>query len=438
MLPRAFIIAIVAVRVLSAQDESSALLERAREKILNSTRRMPKYTCLQTIDRTYYVPRPEKLSAHVMTEAPAPAPSCTGTNPGSPLLDAKDRLRMEVATAGEEEIHSWPGASRFDTRSIDQIVPYGPMSTGSFGGYLPDVFENPGTQLTFIGKKTYGSRDVFTYFFRVPLKASHLSIKGESGWKVTGFSGSLEINAATAELARLVIDTDQLPPDTRMCGSRTTLDYHFMLIGDGEFLIPLRSEFETFQPDGSQTDSVTAFSACHEYTAQSSLRFDDQDESANSVVKAPKVTVTLSPGIPVTLALIGSIDTRTAAAGDPVSAKITSAVRAPGSREILAPAGAIARGRILEMRHQYSSSQFLISIRFDTLEMQGAVSPLSIRLNRDVTSESRNPRGFRTRAEFSLPPPASTEPGGTFVLPARAGRSVLPVGFQSKWITVAH
>jgi hypothetical protein len=228
-----------------------------------------------------------------MTEAPAPAPSCTGTNPGP--LDAKDRLRIEVASAGGDEIHSWPGASRFDTRSIDQMVPFGPMSTGSFGAYLGDIFANPGMRLTFIGKKAYGSRDVLQYSFRVPQTASHLSIKGESGWKVTGFNGSFEINAATAELARLVIDTDRLPPDTGICHTRHTLDYHFMLIGDGEFLIPRQSEFETFHADGSQTDSVAAFSACHEYTAESSIRFHDQDASANSVTRAPKVGLLFHP-----------------------------------------------------------------------------------------------------------------------------------------------
>jgi hypothetical protein len=34
-------------------DDASSLLELARAKILNSVRRLPKYTCLETIDRTY-------------------------------------------------------------------------------------------------------------------------------------------------------------------------------------------------------------------------------------------------------------------------------------------------------------------------------------------------------------------------------------------------
>jgi hypothetical protein len=121
-----------------------------------------------------------------------------------------------------------------------------------------------------------------------------------------------------------------------------------------------------------------------------------------------------------------------------VSAKVAIAVLVPGTKEILVPAGALARGRIIQMRHEYSTSQFLISILFDTLEIQGAVSPLSIKVDRELRPESRSPRGFKNRGtEFSLPPPASTEPGGTFGVPSRTGRAVLPAGFQSKWITSA-
>jgi hypothetical protein len=124
----------------------------------------------------------------------------------------------------------------------------------------------------------------------VPREASHSLIKTFSGWWVAGKSGSFEINAATGELARLVIISDPLPPDTNMCHTETTLDYHFELIGDGEFLIPLRSELKTFDLNAYQTDSVTRFSGCHEYTAESSLRFDDQVASASAVKKAPIVT----------------------------------------------------------------------------------------------------------------------------------------------------
>jgi hypothetical protein len=431
-------------------EDASALLTRAREKVVNSIGKLPKYTCLETIERAYYGPALEKRSSHLMTER-HPASACSGSGNAHLPLDEKDRLRVEVAAAGMGEIHSWPGASGFDTRSFDQMIPFGPLSTGSFGTSLFAVFANAGAQTKFHTRKTDGSRDIFEYFFRVPLNASHFAIKGSRGWHITAFSGSFEINAASGELARLVYETDPLPPDTGMCEAKISTDYHFMRIGDGEYRIPQRSEFETSDIDGGQTDSVTEFSACHEYTAESRIRFDDQDMSAQSIKANPQRVVTLPPGLSLTLALVGAVDLGTAAAGDAISAKVVHPVRARGSKEILVPAGAIARGRMLEMRHYLKTSEFLISIRFDTLETTSAVSPLSVRLARQtdrswsafsappssLQTEDGTPNGLVIRgSEFSLPPAAATERASRFVFLARRGTYVIPAGFQSKWTTV--
>ena len=416
--------------------DASALLALAREKVLNSIRRLPKYTCLETIDRAYYVRPPKKHSPHMMTED-RPAIACIGNGAGHLFLDAKDRLRVEVAVTGEGEIHSWPGEGRFDTRSFDQMIPSGPLSTGSFGTSLFDVFANPGTQIEVTTGNADGPRDVFQYSFRVPLNASHRAVKGSRRWRLTAFSGSFEINVATAELEGLVFETDPLPPDTGMCQAKISTDYQFMLIGDGEFLIPRRSELETFDIDGGQTDSVTEFSACREYTAESSMRFDHRDTPVGATKAAAQRVAALPQDVSITLAL-GAIDLETAAAGDPISARVVHPVRARGSREVLAPAGAVARGRILEVRHELRTSEFLISLRFNTLETKHGVSPLSIRLARETMAERKAPSGFATRGtEFSLPAPDSIATGSLFAFPVKSGVYVIPAGFQSKWTTVA-
>jgi hypothetical protein len=222
-----------------------------------------------------------------------------------------------------------------------------------------------------------------------------------------------------------------------MCLARTSIDYHTVLIGDGPFLIPRQIRLQTLSPAANETDSVTTFSACHEYSAESTLRFDGGDDVAAK--REPATSITLPAGVSLTLALLHPIDTGGAAAGDPVSAKVVKAVRTKDSKTIPIPTGAIAHGRILQMRHQYSASQFQISIRFDTLEINGVVSPLSVRLDRELKMETaRTQNGLRNRAtEFSLPPPASSEKGSLFVFPDRGGPYVMPTGSESKWTTLA-
>ena len=436
----AFVLAAISAPAVYSQspDDPAALLDRAREKIVRTTRRLPKFTCRETIERTYYVVPPPKMNPRIMTEAPTNSCNAKEFGASGPLsLDAKDRLRLDVVVGENKEIFSWAAANRFDSRSVFQMVSNGPISMGSFGTYLVDIFENPGASFKFTAKKHEGLAEVFEYAFEVPAPASHYDVRGDTEWKVTGYHGSFEIYSATAELARLVEETAKLPPDTRMCRARTSIDYHYMLIGDDEFLIPRQSELETLSGNASETSSITTFSGCHEYTAESSLRFD-APESAGAAKLTAQAPAILPPGLSLTLALLSAIDPRNAAAGDAISAEVSQSVRAPQSRQILLPAGAIAHGRILQMRHQYSSTQFLISIRFETLEAKGAVMPLFLRWDHKLEFQNTpKPNGFHNRGpEFSLPPPTA-ETGGFFSLPALRPGSILPAGFKSKWITVS-
>ena len=370
MIGRAFLAAMLAARLILAQEDPNAVLARARVKVAGITGRLLKYTCLETIERMYYAMPVEKTSHKLMTVAPSCENKQLGKN-GRLWITAKDRLRLEVAVAGGDGIHeinSWAAASRFDSRSIFEMVVTGPISSGAFGTSLIDVFENPGVRFSLIDGKGEGPRRIFEYAFEVPAQASHYAIKVGNEWKDAPYHGLIQINAATADLMMLIEETDKIPPGGETCAARTSIAYHLVPIGDGQFLVPRQVELETLSPDASETASVTNYSACHEYAAESTVRFDDGD-AASATKTAPAAPIALPPDVSLTLALLHPIDTDTAAAGDEVSAKVVKEVRTKDSKTILVPAGAVAHGRILQMRHQYASTQFQISIRFDTLEI---------------------------------------------------------------------
>jgi hypothetical protein len=393
------------------------------------------------MERTYYAPPVEKVSARTMTE-PA-AYGCAGKEFGrGPYLrlEAKDRLRLSVAVDRDTEINAWAAASRFDSRTIFDIVDSGLIYSGAFDVGLLEIFQNPAARLRFVARRNEGSLDRYQYDFNVPLEASHYGVKAGNAWMHTAYHGSILVNAATAELSQLFDETAQLSETTHMCRVQSTIDYHYVLIGDGEFLLPRRSELNTIAPDAREINNVITYSGCREYSADSVVRFDSSDVSSDVAKVVPPQVTALPPGLSVTLALLDSIDTATAAAGDPVSARVVRAVRAAKSKEILVPAGAVAHGRILQMRRLYDPSQFQISIRFETLEANATISSLSLMLEQDFKIESAGPKtGLRTRGtEFSLPSPSSSEKGGLFVFPVRTGRYVMPAGFESKWTTLAQ
>jgi hypothetical protein len=172
--------------------------------------------------------------------------------------------------------------------------------------------------------------------------------------------------------------------------------------------------------------------------SESSLLWDP-DAPRAAANASPKSAPPLPPGISLTLALANRIDTRTAAAGDAIMAKVTKAVHAQGSDEILVSAGAIAHGRIVQMRQEFATGHFLIAIRYDSLEQNGTVAPFAVRLDRELKAEQAQSKSrLPSRGtEFSLPAPI-TEPGTWFTLTPMAGHATVTAGTATKWITVSQ
>jgi hypothetical protein len=410
------------------------VLAQVRAKLRAMAQRMPRYTCVQTVERKYY-----KLGEHKGSP-----PSCDQiagdrkTGRSKLQLYATDRLRLDVAVAGGREIVSWVGAGKFDSRRVDEIVGEGPTGTGAFGGHLVDVFANPGVHFQYLGEKTVNGNGVLEYRFTVPQNASNYRIHGAEEWHLTAYDGTFQINGQSSDLVRLDLRTDELPPDTSMCESSTKLDYQTIRIGDSDFLLPRQSELEIVGRDALETTNVTTFSSCREYHTESTIHFDE-DVSAGSaeVAAAAAVAKPLPAGLSLSLALTARIDTATAAAGDAVSARVTHAVKDAKSKATLIPAGAIARGRIARMRHRVGGPEdFIIMISFDSLEVNGTAAPLFVKLD-SVDQLERVRAILATRRGMRPAAIQGPETWGALIFPVQVSHYVVPAGYESTWRTVA-
>jgi hypothetical protein len=403
--------------------EAQRVLDLARAKVLHTTRNLPRYTCQETIQREYLSP---------VNRNPRIKETCDGSLKMDLVRSASDRIRLEVAIAEGHEIDAWPGASRFDAESVDELVTSGPISTGSFGTILIGIFDNPGASIEFAGETTVEGRRVFRYRYSVPLKASHYQVKLSGGmWWNTPYSGEFEIGADAAELARLSQNTGILPVDSRMCRAETGIDYHFEKVGDGGFLIPQKARLRTTRPDGTATMSVTTFSACHEYMAESTIRFDDDDAPSEEHTRAARQAgAAFAGGLEVVLKLVSPIDTDTASAGDAVAATIAKPVLSPGLKQVDAPAGIRVRGRIVTARHYWSEDRgFDIALQFDRYERNGVTAPFAAILTMGQTriaGAGVSLRPLDWRGDW----------GGVMSVHTKSARIVIPAGTELKWMTL--
>jgi hypothetical protein len=429
-----FLLAIAVMRGQTARDPAK-LLESARARLQEMTRHLANYACIETVDRRNFQ-RPTDVKA----DPAAPPLSCAqpiaagNTGFEELRLESTDRLRLEVAVSQGIEIHSWPGATRFDARGVDQIISGGLIGAGAFATYLLDVFDNPGVIFSYTGESSSGSHPALEYHYQVPLEASHYHIKMGESWRLTAYDGSFWLDPVSLELQRLTIRTAELPPATSMCEAEATLDYRRVHIGDGDVLLPRQGWLQTMMRNTHVAKNTIAFSECREYQAESQLLFDTgaagEAASTRLTVRAP---VALTIGLPLTLAFAAPIDTDTAAAGDQVSAKVVKAVRRPGSSSAVIPAGATVRGRIARVEHHLiPTPYFLIAISFNRLELTGSSSPFAARLDRDVelaTQLGANLVGKRRGLDFW--------DVGNFLFPTGKPRYVLPAGYESQWFTLA-
>ena len=412
-----------------AQTDPAAVLERARRQVRDVISRLSKYTCTQTVDRSYF--------RQIGRRGAACDEIVANKNRGrlKLQLDATDRLRLDVAVADDGvEIYSWPNADRIGAHNVEDLAAGGTIGTGPFGSFLIDIFENPGAELTF-----EDGQQLLRYRFRVPLQASHYGVQAGATYQRTSYTGNFWLDPAAGELRRLTVRTGELTPNTGACEATTDVDFAWSHIGDGDYLVPRRSVLHSVGRYGSETENVTTYSACREYHGDSAVHFDAPEPAPQKRGQTGFSSGRpLPPGLPVMLALDAAIDTGTAAAGDAISARLLADVVEVSSKRVLAPAGAVVRGRITHLEHHLQGgSYFLVTLTWDTLETAGVTSPFTAILDRPLRILDPAKPSPCSESVQQVESHGRLEGGGTLVLPSHGGRYVTPRGCESGWLTIA-
>jgi hypothetical protein len=218
-------------------------------------------------------------------------------------------------------------------------------------------------------------------------------------------------------LQKLVVETSTLSPETSACESNISVGYAIARIGADDVLLPREAEWQNLLPDGGQTVSGVTYSFC------AAVR-----PPAPSSHAAPD----FPPNLPIRLAFDAPIDLDTAAAGDIVSATVTTPVSAAHSPQTLVGIGAKVRGRILNLEHRLDrGGSFLVAISFDTLESGASAVPVHMVLEHGPNVD--DPISTRVNTGGVVQRHAARWPELTLVVPDN--RHTIPGGFQSRWVT---
>jgi hypothetical protein len=268
--------------------EGEILFARARRTVLASLAHQPNFTCLETINRS----RRRFIGGTFR-----------------PL----DSVRLEVALVNGKELYSWPGASKFEERSIYEMVGGG-VETGDFAVHARNLFFANVGRFDYLGRESLNGRPAHKFHFQVPIDRSPYVIRVGAAEAPVGYQGHTWHDAENFELLRIELDFDDIPPVLPLAAGHKTIDYARVEIAGTLFTLPAATEVTTSQTDGSADHSKLTFSACRQFTGESTLIFDDPPPASAS----PKQQdVTLPAGVDLRLRLLETLHAATARVGQP-------------------------------------------------------------------------------------------------------------------------
>ncbi len=353
---------------IQAQQEPMELLRRVQARVANSLDRLPRYMCTQTIDRDRYEP-----DVHDRV-----APCDEGRTQRSTHLATSDRLRVDVAAASSGEMYAWVGEKQFNDGDLLDMVHEGAISTGDFSSFLNAIFRSEAASFTYDGETTQDGRTFSEFGFSVPYEKSHY-LWGEGLHQVvTSYDGTFLVDPRASDLVQLVVRTSRLPLETSACYASTTLDYARVRLKGSDFLLPTAARLQIFHTDGGQAENRTVFSNCHEFLGESTIMFD-----APSGARIPKPdrsleshAINIPQGLPFRVALTQGIDTGTAAAGDPLKARLITPIQ--DGPKVLVPSGAAVAARIVRVRQYYrNQAGIALDLKLETVDVGGVSMPLT-------------------------------------------------------------
>ena len=150
-----------------------------------------------------------------------------------------DRLRLDVAVSEGQEIFSWHGGRKFSSGGIGEVIPSGPVSSGSFVGYLRNIFLTPGVLVTYRGPEEANGEKTEKFDYSVPLGSSHQMLQGFHRSQHVAYHGSFAADAQSYELVKLSVRLDpHADSDSSICSAEIEMDYGTAKISNQESLIP--------------------------------------------------------------------------------------------------------------------------------------------------------------------------------------------------------
>jgi hypothetical protein len=153
----------------------------------------------------------------------------------------------------------------------------GSWSKGEFSSLMQDLF-SLASNAEFRGKRsvTIVNRPAWRYEFSVQQANSHWHVEVDSGdFYLPGYSGSIWIDKENFRVLRIEMSAERLPSSFGLDQVEWAVDYDYVLISEGKYLLPVHSETLSCERGTNQCSrNVIDFRNYRKFTADTSISFE--------------------------------------------------------------------------------------------------------------------------------------------------------------------
>jgi hypothetical protein len=231
------------------------LFQRIKARTAEHLEKLPNYTCHETIDRLL---RSRGAAQHL------------------------DRVELEVAFVGQQELFSRPGENRFGEEPINKIVPGGTIGNSALGSHIDIIFSRDIAEFRYAGESKKDGRKTVRFDLRVPIEKSDFRVRHDGAEGLAGYDGSVWVDAETLDLVQVDFKVNRIPAHLGVSLIEKSLHYKKLTIGNSEINLPDHSTLGATDEKGNYTLNMIKLDKCREFAADSVVKYGPPSQGSAS------------------------------------------------------------------------------------------------------------------------------------------------------------
>jgi len=366
--------------------------------------------CMESVDRIRYAPRISNRNAtcgELMTAADR-------KNSPQGAMQWRSRLRLDVTANDTGEQFALTDASRFERSDVGGLLSTATAGSGEFGAFLRDLMSGTGQQFQSRGPEDTALGRLLAFGFNIPADKSHFSFAAGGGTQPVAIHGNIYALSTSSELKRLTVQAENAG---NACRVQYAIDYTPTRASGAETILPRSATMDAVLKDGTELHEETYYSGCR------------REMASNNRDPAGPARSPLPAGVKFRVRFEPSIDSATAATGDPVIGVIRTTVKDKRSG-LIVHAGDRLHGRIALIEETLSPNPvWNIAIAFETIERGVGEHGISQGVEQPVSVAPLDDAAFGPGDLVKLRPAN----GAYYVFPGKT--TVLDQNFETEWET---